>query len=481
MTVITPSLLYRPCSSKTRVKFLHSPSNSLVEFSFLHDASANTVSLTRLNALFEKITDRQTMGISKSKLFRMIQKTKCPNHTIEKYRIILEMGEEEKDAVDTSTEEYNRVLSRGPFLSMFKYENITFVNSLENAAKLYNSRRIKKMKQMNSRSGDNSKLNKLLLQKNSRSSITSNLVIWKGKSLVDANSRQARGNQKRIVRRKDEGSDDKFGMVVVTKDHDELSTVSNSTLNSAITEKCAVKKKRSRRQKRHKSLNSQIPLRIKTRDDNMTNSISSRRVLKRTARESSKMSKHTRSATSLSIEDTEFSDYTPELLMISPSEVYVPQLNGIEYESLRAPMETLSEFKESFDFFPNHSQKAGVQHHHSNYLKHSGVCGVANRLVNSQLPVLYPNICGPGITANYMSSSDRGAILLHPEHNALYLSSKDASENRCNDRCTLFDNLSYFFKAFFCLGQNDFIGDPNVNNLLPCGSIVAQPNSKSNI
>ena len=93
------------------------------------------------------------MAIRADKLFRIIQKTDRNKSTIERYRSILNI--EEIDCNTNSNGKIQgkngalRVISRGPFLSMFKHESKSFVNSLENSAralKVHSRNRRKKKK-----------------------------------------------------------------------------------------------------------------------------------------------------------------------------------------------------------------------------------------------------------------------------------------------------------------------------------------------
>ena len=74
-----------------------------------------------LQALFEKIADRNAMAIRADKLFRLIFKAGQNKVTTERYRRILDIVQNENGKIKGRKGIF-RVVSRGPFLAMFKHE-----------------------------------------------------------------------------------------------------------------------------------------------------------------------------------------------------------------------------------------------------------------------------------------------------------------------------------------------------------------------
>lgn len=130
--------------------------NSCVAFSFIADAtSSNARKLTRLNGLFHYLADRKTGGIRADKLHDLIIKAglcqlKCQRleaflfpklkaDNVEVYsKEKLLFGCTEKTKVDV------RVISRGPFLAVFKDEPMNIINSLMQAVVSSRKKRSKK-------------------------------------------------------------------------------------------------------------------------------------------------------------------------------------------------------------------------------------------------------------------------------------------------------------------------------------------------
>jgi hypothetical protein len=106
------------------------------------------VTLTKLNSLFGKVADRNEMGIRADKLFQLIQKMDINKLKLEWYRRKLGLLlNDDGSAKDSSR---SRMVSRGPFIAIFKHESVTFVNMMENVARPLISRRRKRIGKGNS-------------------------------------------------------------------------------------------------------------------------------------------------------------------------------------------------------------------------------------------------------------------------------------------------------------------------------------------
>ena len=87
------------------------------------------------------------MVIRADKLFRLILKTDLNKHKIEWYRRKLGINQQVDITTNTiKSDAKARMVSRGPFVAIFKHESIAFVNSLENAARSIHNRNKKKRK-----------------------------------------------------------------------------------------------------------------------------------------------------------------------------------------------------------------------------------------------------------------------------------------------------------------------------------------------
>lgn len=178
-----------------------------------------SVNLVHLNALFEKIADRKVMGITAKKLYKLILKTDVNKHKLIYYRHKLEI------TVDTGCisslddcPSSKRVISRGPFMALFKDESIKFVNSLEVAARPMIKRKRKTVS-------------------TSKSSVHSKVISVKTEPLKlrdheDASVRREKSPKHRKI-------EDKTGMIIVAEvDNDEISTVSVSPTGVESVKSC---------------------------------------------------------------------------------------------------------------------------------------------------------------------------------------------------------------------------------------------------
>mmetsp|Transcript_23965 Transcript_23965/g.35652 ORF Transcript_23965/g.35652 Transcript_23965/m.35652 type:complete len:894 (-) Transcript_23965:164-2845(-) len=260
-------------AQKRRKNFKHVKHNSLVDFSFIMEqSSTNSLTLTHLNALFEILADRSSMGISAKKLYRLILTTDLNKYKIELYRSKLgiqsvdEDGEETPVSNDSSNssgsgsgspmgESKERIVSRGPFIAMFKHEKIAFVNSLETAARSISAR--KKKRKNKKRRGGNCNSNasassscelstvkqsvKTAPVRGTNGGSSFDMVLDKGRGGTAAEDGIGKGNGFSNIdsRRDSEGPsknspkrkkiEDKTGMIIVAEiDHDEISAVSVS-------------------------------------------------------------------------------------------------------------------------------------------------------------------------------------------------------------------------------------------------------------
>lgn len=223
------------------VQTLHFQHNSLVEFSFLpENDSSNTLILTHLNALFDRIADRKGKGIAirADKLFRLISKTDCNQIHLERYRRMLGV-ERKDDKTKINGDKGYRHISRGPFLAMFKYEHLTFANSLESITRTEYVVKKKKRKKTTARltqsggtGGDDAGTD---VSSNSVSHSTKSVPLTKtdfdeqnnGKT---PNAFTSKRKQKKSKRKK---IGDKTGMIILTDANDEdLSSVSISPASS---------------------------------------------------------------------------------------------------------------------------------------------------------------------------------------------------------------------------------------------------------
>jgi len=105
--------------------------NSYVQFSFLsHSSDTNSYKLTRLNSIFEKAADRKLGGIRADKIARLLPTSSISR---EKYLTILghlgiDCGKNSKTKIQLGKKKDDRIISRGPFLAMFAYESVSFLN-----------------------------------------------------------------------------------------------------------------------------------------------------------------------------------------------------------------------------------------------------------------------------------------------------------------------------------------------------------------
>jgi hypothetical protein len=104
--------------------------NSCVDFTFLpqNKFCTNTSKLLKLNLIFERAADRHSGGIREDRLLKMIpvsSPTKIKyGHLKSRDRCLT------KDRKNVVDEQALRIISRGPFLAMFAYENLNLVNSM---------------------------------------------------------------------------------------------------------------------------------------------------------------------------------------------------------------------------------------------------------------------------------------------------------------------------------------------------------------
>jgi hypothetical protein len=191
-----------------------------------------SIHVTRIctKALFEKIADRDAMAIRADKLFRIILNTGRNEFTIERYRRVLNVKQKKNGKIQGKNGLF-RVVSRGPFLAMFKHESISFVNSLENAARLSTGKKKRKNKNDSVGVSDRSKecggKEDVL---STRQTIVSAPVA---SSAFDKSSSNENVMKPKSLKRKK--TEDKTGMIIETdKDDccDEISAVSVSPVNA---------------------------------------------------------------------------------------------------------------------------------------------------------------------------------------------------------------------------------------------------------
>ena len=157
------------------------------------------------------------MGIRADKLFRLILKTDLNKYKIESYRRKLGISKNDNESIDSDSDA--RMVSRGPFIAIFKHESITFVNSLENVARPLTERRKKRKKHKFTNSADNSTV-QLTIKSAPAGSRPTNEIHYDD----DATYSKKSHKRKKI--------EDKTGMIIVAEvDHDEMSTVSVSPTN----------------------------------------------------------------------------------------------------------------------------------------------------------------------------------------------------------------------------------------------------------
>ena len=178
---------------------------------------SNTVTHTHLNSLFGKIADLNEMGIRADKLFRLILKTDLNKQKIELYRRKLGIYQNENGAI--SSDSVARMISRGPFIAIFKHESIAFVNSLENAVRPLTERRKKRKNNKSTFTSDNTSQSSSVHQTIKSAPTDNRQNCW---SRNDARSKSPK--RKKI--------EDRSGMIIVALvDYDEISLVSVSPTN----------------------------------------------------------------------------------------------------------------------------------------------------------------------------------------------------------------------------------------------------------
>lgn len=165
--------------------------------------------LVHLNSLFEKIADRKIMGITSKKLYKLILKADVNKHKLTYYRHKLGISDSTNLLSSEDSFHPERVISRGPFMALFKDEPIKFVNALEAAA-----RPLFKRKKSTENSSRKSSSESLLLSVKTEPPRLS--------SRVDQSLKEEKSPKHRKI-------EDKTGMIIVADvDHDEISTVSVS-------------------------------------------------------------------------------------------------------------------------------------------------------------------------------------------------------------------------------------------------------------
>lgn len=157
--------------------------NSCVDFSFLTETeNSNTRRLTRLNGLFHYMADRKTGGLRADKLHDLIISAGCSDFTTLRLESFL-FPKLEADGVEVlkkqrrlfgktaRTEVDVRIISRGPFLSIFKDETMQSVNNLVQSAAAIKAKKeqwhLDKLDQLSSSSHDGS-FDRTTLLKDSR-------------------------------------------------------------------------------------------------------------------------------------------------------------------------------------------------------------------------------------------------------------------------------------------------------------------------
>lgn len=187
---------------------IHYRHNSVIDFSFISDkTSSNSLPLVHLNALFEKLADRKIMGITAKKLYKLILKADVNKHKLTYYRHKLGIPDNSEIFTPEESLHSKRVISRGPFMALFKDEPIKFVNALEAAAR---------------------PLFKRKKRSECRKSTSESILLSVKTEPIRSNSRinESSKDEKSPKHRKIE---DKTGMIIVADvDHDEISTVSVS-------------------------------------------------------------------------------------------------------------------------------------------------------------------------------------------------------------------------------------------------------------
>ena len=100
--------------------------NSCIDFTFCSNGVTNGSKLVKLNALFERIADREYGGIREEKLSKLIPSS--PSNGL-KYGH-LQKKKRKGAPINSLAAEDLRTISRGPFLAMFACESMTFVSTL---------------------------------------------------------------------------------------------------------------------------------------------------------------------------------------------------------------------------------------------------------------------------------------------------------------------------------------------------------------
>ncbi len=168
------------------------------------------------------------MVIAADELFRLICKTDLDKYKIEWYRKKLGVSDENGDNTAANTSTKPRMISRGPFIATFKNESITFVTSLDAAARPLRGKR-KRRKKKSSQGSISGELSTLKL------SVKTEPVGRKdssGVGLEGGMNHENGGIESKSPKRKK--IEDKTGMIIVAEiDHDEISAVSVSPTNTS--------------------------------------------------------------------------------------------------------------------------------------------------------------------------------------------------------------------------------------------------------
>ena len=159
------------------------------------------------------------MAIRADRLFRLILKTDRNEITKERYKRILGVEVADDGRINSTKKGILRIISRGPFLAMFKHESQSFVHSLEQAARLIVHRKKKRI------------YKKAIINSDGESKISVNKTV---KSAPGAPSGLASSKVLKRPSGLKRKKSDKTGMIIMTEENysdDDISAVSVSPVN----------------------------------------------------------------------------------------------------------------------------------------------------------------------------------------------------------------------------------------------------------
>ncbi len=406
------------------------------------------------------------MAIRADKLYKLILKTDRADITKERYRRILAV-EVSNNGKIIGTKGVLRIISRGPFLAMFKHESYSFVHSLENAARsivnhnLNNTTRKgkkSKAKTLSSSSPsreiksedkvDNESDNSLANKDDGLSS--SRLTIQSAPCVSRKFERQKRRatviEKPSSLKRK---KSDKTGMIITTDTgccDEEMSTVSVSPLNTEDSVKVEQKHKQSLDSIEEKTTTQQhrIMRKDNTKMKESTRKSRSSKSKIESARRSSSKSKrrlsHDRTVNGRQIQSpiTLFNHESSQ----GTSSLY--QRSDMGHSRCDSALESITNIREVMQAHESPKSHKRLKMHHSSLLSHAihsayGIPTFPHPAPYSAHPMIYQMPYSSMYPAPWMQHNDQS-----------YQETEEYVGNENENNCFIFGPLFSFVKGLFC-------------------------------